>query len=75
MPHVMSRYWQPTTANYLGRVSKELVIEAVREGAGEGAARQVTGLKKQAMTQRAEELLAGKDWLPSVFMPTSQAAH
>ncbi|GLR89767.1 ParB/RepB/Spo0J family partition protein [Bradyrhizobium iriomotense] len=67
MPHDMIRYWQPTVTNYLGRVSKELIAEAVREGAGDDAARQIAGLKKQAMAQRAEQLLAGKGWLPEVL--------
>jgi len=69
MPHDMSRYWQPTAASYLGRVSKECILEAAREGAGEDAARQIAGLKKQAMALRAEQMLAGKGWLPPVFRP------
>jgi len=69
MPHDMSRYWQPTTANYLGRVSKERILDAVREGAGEDAVRQITGLKKQAMAQRAEQFLTGKGWLPPMLRP------
>ncbi|WP_426426487.1 ParB/RepB/Spo0J family partition protein [Bradyrhizobium genosp. A] len=72
MPHAMSRYWQPTAANYLGRVSKELIMEAVREGAGEDAARQISSLKKQAMALRAEELLVGKGWLPAVLMVSAK---
>jgi ParB family chromosome partitioning protein len=67
MPHVMSRYWQPTAANYLARVGKDRIFEAVNEGAGEEAARQIAGLKKQAMVVRAEQLLAGKDWLPELL--------
>jgi ParB family transcriptional regulator, chromosome partitioning protein len=69
MPHDMSRYWQPTASNYLGRVSKDRIIDAVREGAGEDAARQVAGLKKQAMAVRAEQLLTGKGWLSRMLRP------
>ena len=58
VPLDMSRYWQPTVASYLGRVGKDRILEAVREGAGEDAARQIAGLKKQAMADRAEALLA-----------------
>ncbi|MCP3477641.1 ParB N-terminal domain-containing protein [Bradyrhizobium sp. CCGUVB1N3] len=72
MPHDMTRYWQPTVANYLGRVSKERILEAVREGRGEDEARLIAGLMKQAMAERAEELLNGKGWLPSVLRPTAQ---
>jgi ParB family transcriptional regulator, chromosome partitioning protein len=67
MPHDMTRYWQPSAANYLGRVSKQRILEAVREGGEEDAAQQIGGLKKQAMAQRAEQLLAGKGWLPAVL--------
>lgn len=30
--------WRPTVENYLSRVTKPRILEAVREGAGEGAA-------------------------------------
>lgn len=69
MKHDLTRYWQPTAAGYLGRVSKELILEAVREGAGEKAARQIADLKKAAMALRAEELLAEKGWLPPLLTP------
>lgn len=72
-PHDMTRCWQPTVANYLGRVSKERILEAVSEGAGENAARQIAGLKKQAMAERAEQLLAGKGWLPPLLKPAAVA--
>jgi ParB family chromosome partitioning protein len=67
MPFDMSRYWKPTAASYLGRVGKDLILEAVREGAGEDAARQIAGSKKQAMAASAEQLLTGKGWLPSLL--------
>ncbi|MGJ5134369.1 hypothetical protein [Bradyrhizobium oligotrophicum] len=63
----MTRYWQPTSAGYLSRVSKELILEAVREGAGNEAARNIADLQKQVMAQRAEEMLVGKGWLPSLL--------
>jgi ParB family chromosome partitioning protein len=71
MPHDMSRYWQPTVASYLGRVGKDRICDAVREGAGEDAAGQITGLKKQAMAARAETLLTGKAWLPPLLRPAA----
>ena len=60
MPHDMSRYWQPTVANYLGRVSKERILEAVREGAGEDSARHIADLKKQAMAHAPSKCWTGK---------------
>jgi len=62
-----AKHWQPTVANYLGRVSKERVIEAVREGASEQEAIHLGGMKKQDMATAAERLLAGKGWMPSLL--------
>jgi hypothetical protein len=47
------------------RVSKGLILEAVREGIGPRTTAKIDGLEKDAMAKRAEALLAGKGWLPS----------
>lgn len=56
--------WKPTVDNYLGRVTKARILEAVREGKGEQAARLIDHLKKGEMAQQAEQLLADTGWLP-----------
>src|SRR5271166_2167005 len=56
--------WKPTVDNYLGRVPKRRIIEAVREGAGERAAQLIDHLKKGEMGKEAERLLDGAGWLP-----------
>ena len=56
--------WRPTYANYLGRVTKARILEAVREGAGEKSAQLVDHLKKVDMGKEAERLLAETGWLP-----------
>lgn len=56
--------WRPTVANYLGRVTKPRILEAVREGAGERAAHLIEHLKKGDMATEAERLLAETGWLP-----------
>jgi ParB family chromosome partitioning protein len=56
--------WLPTVGNYLGRVTKPRIIEAVREGAGERAAQLIDHLKKGDMAKEAERLLAETGWLP-----------
>jgi ParB family chromosome partitioning protein len=56
--------WRPTVANYLGRVTKARIIEAVREGAGEQAAQLIDHLKKGDMAKEGERLLADSGWLP-----------
>jgi ParB family chromosome partitioning protein len=56
--------WRPTIGNYLGRVTKARIIEAVREGAGDQAAQLIDHLKKGDMAREAERLLADAGWLP-----------
>ncbi|GGB11642.1 chromosome partitioning protein ParB [Brucella endophytica] len=56
--------WRPTVTNYLGRVTKPRILEAVREGAGERAAELIDHLKKGDMAKEAERLLADSGWLP-----------
>src|SRR3984885_2409156 len=56
--------WRPTVENYLGRVPKCRILEAVQEGAGERAAQLIDHLKKGDMAKEAERLLADTGWLP-----------
>jgi ParB family chromosome partitioning protein len=56
--------WRPTVDNYLGRVTKSRILEAVREGAGERSAGLIAHLKKDEMAKEAERLLADTGWLP-----------
>jgi ParB family chromosome partitioning protein len=63
----MRTCWTASRDSYLGRVSKALIVEAVREGAGMRAAGQITGSKKEVMVADAEQLLAGTGWLPSIL--------
>jgi ParB family chromosome partitioning protein len=63
----MASVWTPTAANYLGRVSKERILEAVREGVSKEAAENLASLKKHAMADAAEQRLKDKRWLPPVL--------
>jgi ParB family chromosome partitioning protein len=56
--------WRPTVANYLGRVTKSRILEAVREAKGDHAAQLLDHLKKGEMAQEAERLLCDTGWLP-----------
>jgi ParB family transcriptional regulator, chromosome partitioning protein len=56
--------WRPTVDNYLGRVTKPRILEAVREAKGEQAAQLIDHLKKADMAKEAERLLEGTGWLP-----------
>ncbi len=56
--------WRPTVDNYLGRVTKPRILEAVREAKGDQAAQLIDHLKKAEMAKEAERLLEGTGWLP-----------
>src|SRR5882672_3542153 len=69
----MTGYWQATSASYFGRVSKERILEAVREASGDDAVRRIAGMKKQAMASAAEEMLAEKGWFPPLLRTPAAA--
>ena len=56
--------WKPTVDNYLGRVTKPRILEAVREVKGEPSAQLIDHLKKGDMAKEAERLLDASGWLP-----------
>ena len=64
--------WRPTVENYLGRVPKRRILDAVREGAGERAAQLIDHLKKGDMAKEAERLLADTGWLPEPLRATAE---
>lgn len=61
----MREWWTATRESYLSRITKAGILAAVREGAGEDAARRIEDMKKEPMAENAEALLAGKGWLPA----------
>ena len=56
--------WTPTVDNYLGRVTKVRILQAVAEAKGQRAADRIAHLKKGEMAAEAETMLAGTNWLP-----------
>ena len=60
--------WRPTVDNYLGRVPKARILEAVRTAKGEMAAQLIDHLKKPEMAKEAERLLADTGWVPEPLL-------
>lgn len=56
--------WKPTAENYLNRVPKARILEAVTEAKGDAASELIDHLKKSDMAEQAERLLADTGWLP-----------
>lgn len=61
---MVSAGWTPTVDNYLGKVTKARILQAVREARGEDSAQLIDHLKKDRMAVEAARLLEGSDWLP-----------
>jgi ParB family chromosome partitioning protein len=62
----MSNWWQPTAETYLGRVSKDQIIEALRE-AGKHRPYDISDMKTPQLAAHAEKQLAGSGWLPAIL--------
>ncbi|MBF9151681.1 ParB/RepB/Spo0J family partition protein [Novosphingobium jiangmenense] len=68
--------WTPTVDNYLGRVTKPRIVEAVREARGDATAVLIEHLKKGDMAREAERLLEDTGWLPEPLrLPVVEAAE
>jgi ParB family chromosome partitioning protein len=66
--------WTTTADNYLGRVTKPRILEAVREARGDETARLIEHMKKADMAKEAERLLQGTGWLPEPLRTPEPAA-
>jgi ParB family chromosome partitioning protein len=62
--------WTSTADNYLGRVTKAHILQAVREAKGDQAAELIGHLKKTDMAREAERLMTGCGWLPEPLRMT-----
>jgi ParB family chromosome partitioning protein len=60
----MRKWWKPTEANFLGRLTKTDILAAVSEGVSQQASWRLCDLKKDRMVTEAEKLLADSGWLP-----------
>ena len=67
----MADWWEPTGERYLNRVSKVLIMAAVSEAQSPQTAENLRRMKKDPMVTRAEELLAGRRWLPNALRSKS----
>lgn len=56
--------WTTNADNYLNRVSKGRIVQAVTEARGEETSSLIAHMKKEGMAMEAERLLAGTGWLP-----------
>ena len=71
--NIVEAGWTPTADNYLGRVTKARILQAVREAKGDQAAELIGHFKKTDMAREAERLMTGSGWLPEPLRMTGDA--
>ncbi|MCI0565033.1 MAG: hypothetical protein MN733_41740, partial [Nitrososphaera sp.] len=71
----MADWWEATKENYFSRVPKAQITAAVVEAVSPQAADNIARMKKDTMALRAEELVAGKRWLPEVLRTRQVSAE
>jgi ParB family chromosome partitioning protein len=67
--------WKPTVDNFLGRVTKARILQAVAQAKDQRAADRIEHLKKGDMAAEAETLLADTGWLPEPLRTPAQATN
>lgn len=65
-------WWQPTKANYFGRISKELVSDALVDAGKVAQAASVLKMKKGDAAQLAEDELTASGWVPECLLPVAE---
>ncbi|MBO1811288.1 ParB N-terminal domain-containing protein [Serratia ureilytica] len=65
-------WWQPTKANYFGRISKELMSDALLDGGKVAQAASVLKMKKGDAAQLAEDELTASGWVPECLLPVAE---
>jgi len=63
----VSQFWSATAEGFFSRVSKDQVLAAVTEAAGEDAAKKLVGMKKAELSVAAEKAVKGKGYLPAIL--------
>lgn len=58
-------WWQPTADNFLGLLSKNQIVEALKEAGQTGAASDVARMKRSDAADLAETMLSKTRWVPA----------
>jgi len=62
-------WWQPTKANFFGRISKEQISDSLRDAGLSGAATDALKMKKADAAELAEEKILLTSWVPDCLLP------
>lgn len=61
----IAAWWEPTVDSYFAHVSKDVIVQAVTDGADSDTAAPLLKMKKGDATAAAQAQLAGSRWLPT----------
>ncbi|MEQ5091615.1 ParB/RepB/Spo0J family partition protein [Providencia rettgeri] len=62
------QWWQPTKANFFGRISKDQISDCLAEAGASDKALEAVKMKKGDAAELAENTLRDTHWLPSCFL-------
>lgn len=65
-------WWQPTKANYFGRISKDQISDSLSLAGLDGASRDALKMKKAEAAELAEEKILLTSWVPDCLLPVSE---
>jgi ParB family chromosome partitioning protein len=63
----MADWWEPSADEYLSRVPKALIVQALAEASMSAEAANIEKMKKGEAVAKAADLLQGKRWLPGIL--------
>ena len=69
------QWWQPTKANFFGRISKDQISDCLAEVGAADKALEAVKMKKGNAAELAESTLKDTHWLPSCFLDVKADTH
>ena len=69
------QWWQPTKANFFGRISKDQISDCLAEAGASDKALEAVKMKKGDAAELAENTLKDSHWLPSCFLDVNADTH
>lgn len=69
------QWWQPTKANFFGRISKDQISDCLAEAGASDKALESVKMKKGDAAELAENSLKDTHWLPSCFLDVNADSH
>lgn len=69
------QWWQPTKANFFGRISKDQISDCLADAGAADKALEAAKMKKGDAAELAESTLKESHWLPSCFLYVNADTH